>query len=187
MTAHGVAFPVAPQPFTILVALVRGDVHQGADSWRAPRGFEHVDRAHHVGGKGFHGLCVGQAHQGLRSHVEDHFGLVLLKHAQQVFQISHIAQMGSRKPWSHLGGFEQARIRGWFQRIAHHFRPQRLQPEADPAALEAGVACNKNAPAAPERGIHGHIFQGALPLVHMSSSCTLSRKVSMGCQKPGCW
>ncbi len=37
------------------------------------------------------------------------------------------------------------------------------------------------------RGQHHHTFHGAEPAFHIESSRTLSRSVSMHCQKPSCW
>jgi hypothetical protein len=38
----------------------------------------------------------------------------------------------------------------------------------------------------PESSVHFHTFHGACPDCHKSSRCTLSRKVSIGCQKSLC-
>jgi len=70
---------------------------------------------------------------------------------------------------------------------AGDLRAELQQPQGQPAALEAGVAREQNAPPTPEGRIRGHQrFQGALPFSHSSSRCTRSRRVSIGCQKPWC-
>src|SRR4030095_12497355 len=59
---------------------------------------------------------------------------------------------------------------------------ERLQPQAEPGALEAGVAGDEDAAVAPEA--QAQPFQGGDAPAHSSSSARRSRMVSMGCQKP---
>src|SRR4029453_5074851 len=59
---------------------------------------------------------------------------------------------------------------------------QLLQPQAEPGALEAGVAGPEDAAVAPEA--QAQTFQGGDAPVQSSSSKRRSRMVSMGCQKP---
>jgi len=184
MAPHGVVLAIAPDPFAVLVALVRGDIDQGANARCAAHGLEHVDRAHHIGRKGVHGFGVGEAHQGLGRHVEDDLRAMLLEYPLQMIQIPDISQMRRGQAIAHSRALEEAGFRGRRQGVADHLGAHGLEPEGHPAPLEARVPREENAFAAPKSRIHGHIFQGALPLAHMSSSWTLSRSVSMGCQKP---
>src|SRR5262249_41337024 len=71
------------------------------------------------------------------------------------------------------------------ERIACHLRAERLQPEAEPAALEAGMPGHEDGLALPEAGVY-QIFHGAFPELHRSSRLFLSRSVSIGRQKPWC-
>ena len=64
--------------------------------------------------------------------------------------------------------------------------PNCCKPQGQPTAFETGVAGWENALARPEYRVHCHTFQEPDPLAHSSSKRTLSRKVSMGCQKPSC-
>lgn len=78
--------------------------------------------------------------------------------------------------------------RGGRQRHAGDPRPQALQPEREPAALETGVAGEEDAAVAIDL-VERHdsqTFHGALPPTHSSSNWILSRKVSIGSQKPAC-
>ena len=80
---------------------------------------------------------------------------------------------------------EQVGFRFGLQGVGPHLRPQLLQPQQQPAALEAGVTGEQHPPTSPERGIqHHHTFQGAFASAQSSSRCTRSRSVSIGCQKP---
>ena len=74
-TAQMVGFTVAPDPFVVAVALVRGDHDHGPHRRAGPHGFQHVHGAEHIGLKGACGVLVGFAHQGLGRQVEDHLGL----------------------------------------------------------------------------------------------------------------
>ena len=65
-------------------------------------------------------------------------------------------------------------------------RAQALQPQRQPASLEAGVAGEKDFFPTPEFRFHVQTFQGALPELHKASRWFLSRSVSIGCQKPSC-
>ena len=62
------------------------------------------------------------------------------------------------------------------------------QPQHQPRALESGVASDQHASTRIDvaEQTQGHTFQGALPDCQSSSSLVLSRKVSIGCQKPRC-
>src|SRR5438034_11843845 len=74
---------------------------------------------------------------------------------------------------------------GWrIERVAMHFSAHVSQPKRQPATLKPGMPGKKNPLAFPKAGIHYHTFQGALPEAHSSSRWFLSRRVSMGCQKP---
>lgn len=85
------------------------------------------------------------------------------------------------------GRIEHAGLGRWAQCVARDGCAELFQPEAQPAAFEAGMPGKKRTPAAPESLIRHHqTFQGALPRAHKSSSWFLSRNVSIGCQKPLC-
>ena len=74
---QGLVFPVAPDPFVVVVHLVRGDVEHAPNAVREPHAFHDVDRPHHVGFIGVHRINVTVPHDGLRRHVDDDFGLYL--------------------------------------------------------------------------------------------------------------
>ena len=65
---------------------------------------------------------------------------------------------------------EQAGIGGGLQRIAGDFGTQALQPQRQPAALEAGWPVRKTRLPRQKCRVHCQTFQGALPLAHSSSS-----------------
>ena len=72
-----------------------------------------------------------------------------------------------------VGDVEQRRRGQRCQRNAAYRCAHRLQPQRQPAPLEAGVAGQQDASALPERGlgpgIHAQVFHGALPEAHSSS------------------
>ncbi len=60
-----------------------------------------------------------------------------------------------------------------------------LQPQAEPTALEAGMTRDEDAAPPPESRAH-QVFHGASPRCQRSSSMILSRRLSIGRQKPVC-
>jgi ATP-dependent helicase IRC3 len=67
---------------------------------------------------------------------------------------------------------------------ARHARAHRLEPEREPAALEAGVPGQEDAAAAPEGALYSHSFQGGVPDSHSSCRWRMSRTVSTAYQNP---
>ena len=63
--AHGVYFAAAQPRFPVLIALVAGDIDGHPDAGGMPHGFQHIHRAHDIGGISQPRLLVGEAHQGL--------------------------------------------------------------------------------------------------------------------------
>ena len=74
------------------------------------------------------------------------------------------------------------------QREPGNLSPERVQPQAQPAALESGVAGYQHptSTVGVSEACQFQHFHGALPLLQSSSSRFLSRSVSIGCQKPEC-
>src|SRR5450756_3067261 len=78
--------------------------------------------------------------------------------------------------------------------VSGYLRPQQKQPLRQPGTLEPCEPRDEDAPVglvAVEQLIHSRLrhfqtFQGACPSDHSVSSKFLSRRVSMGCQKPSC-
>ena len=188
--AHGFVFAVGPDPFAVVVALVGGDVDHGLDAGRLAHRFQQVDRAHDVDGVGFHRRGVGVAHQRLGGQMQHDVGPRSLHGAGQCLGVAQVGEGMAGKAGLKPCDREEIRLGRRRQRIAMHFRAHVGQPQAQPAALEAGVAGHEDALAAPEFPLvghaHGQVFQGALPEVQRSSSRFFSRSVSIGCQNPSC-
>ena len=155
VAAHRLVFTVAPDPFAVLVALVGGDIDDGAHAAGRAGSFEHVHRAHHVGGVGGHRRAVRQAHQRLRRQVQHDLRLAALHGAAHGVEIADVAQ-GRLQAVGHPRLVEQAGRGGRCQRQALHLGAQRLQPQGQPTALEAGVTGEEDALAVPEVWGHGH-------------------------------
>ena len=68
--------------------------------------------------------------------------------------------------------------------VPDHFGAQALEPQAQPAALEAGVPGHEHSARAPERRVGYHVFHGACPVAQRSSRWFLSRSVSIAYQNP---
>ena len=99
------------------------------------------------------------------------------------------------KPGVERGGFEEAGIGRRGEGVAVNLGPEAGEGQAEPAAHETGVAGDEYPPAGPEAVIYAdsrhssvrQVYQGASPLSHSSFRSSISRGVSMHCQKPGCW
>jgi hypothetical protein len=60
------------QPFPVFIAFVGGDDHNGACVPALAHGLKHMAGSHDIGGEGFDWYIIGEANQGLGSHVENH-------------------------------------------------------------------------------------------------------------------
>ena len=125
-------------------------------------------------------IGIGSAHQRLRGEVEDQLGPGGGDRVLERSRVANVAlDMGDQLGEARLG--EEARV-GRGKREAGDVGAELVQPQRQPAALEAGMTGDQHAAAAPGIAFHQH-FHGA-PLAHNSSRWTLSRSVSIGCQKP---
>ena len=124
--------------------------------------------AHDVSGICLDRILVRVAHQRLRRHVDDDFGLVLGKDGLQLGQIADVAD-DTGHALGHFRHLEQAGVGGGRQGVTRDLRTHGLQPQAEPAAFETGVPGQQDALAVPKGGVHGQTFQGALPDCHSSS------------------
>src|SRR5579871_555855 len=50
VAAHRLVFPIAPNPFAVLITLVGSDIDDGLDTRRIPHGFQQMHGTHDVGG-----------------------------------------------------------------------------------------------------------------------------------------
>ena len=181
-------FPVAPLPLIVMVNLVGGDVQKAFYALAAPDTFKNVDRSHNIGLVGIGRVFVAVPDNGLSRQVEHDLRLRRLKSSLQFSQVPNVAD--DRGHFSlQAGKFKQVGICGGLQRVAGHFCTGLHQDAAQPGALEAGVAGNKDPFASVEIKVNifhfsSQIFQGAFPVAQSFSSFSFSRTVSMHCQKP---
>ena len=118
--------------------------------------------------------------------MEDDIGLGFLHGFVQFFPV---ADVGDDRP--HLvgdaGQFVEIRLSRRPQGITGDLRSHIRQPQGKPGAFETGMARHEDLSAPPKITVQSvHTFQGALPLCQYFSNATLSRNVSIGCQKPRC-
>ncbi len=128
-----------------------------------PLNIGHVDRVERRGAilqrgveplVGLDRLVVGVAHQGLRREMKDDLGLCRQKRALQQFAVQQIADAVSRKAFGNARRLEQTGIGRGRECIAMNLGAQPLQPQRQPAALEAGVAGQEDGLALPELRAH---------------------------------
>lgn len=187
--AEAVDLAIAPGPFLVGVDLVGGHHDDRGDAVRGAQRLEQMGRAHDVGGVGADRIGEGVAHQRLGGEVEDDLGPRGGDRVREPGRVAHVGHAAVDIVGEANGG-EEVRVGRRRQRIAGDAGAQARQPQAEPAADEAGVTRDEHPAVAPETIIYAdsrHSFQvcqGAWPRFHMSLSSCISRKVSMHCQKP---
>ena len=77
IATHGFVFTIAPELFTVLVALIGGDHHHDLHTVGHPGCLHDMDGAHDIGFVGLYGDLIAETHQGLGCQMEDHLRLVL--------------------------------------------------------------------------------------------------------------
>ena len=161
MSPHRVVFPVSPYPFIVFIALVARDVDHHARLAELPQRLQEMNGPHDVGGVGFDGILVAAAHDGLSSHVNDNIGSALGYRRLQAREVANVRANGADGVCD-LRLFEQARL-GWrVERVSGHVGSESIQPQREPASLEAGMSGEEHFAASPERTVrHGCLF---LPL-----------------------
>jgi hypothetical protein len=192
VAAEWIGLAVGPDPLLVLVALVGGDGDDGAHAGGSANGVEHAGSADDVGLERADGIFVRVADQRLSGEVEDDLGCELLHGAIQRDGVADIAAdvFDDR---TDAGHGEEIGLRRGIECVAAHAGAELREPESQPASFEPGVAGEEDSAALPGEGAAGagdsvgaiyHVFQGAFPVLHSSSSCWRSRRVSMACQKP---
>ena len=174
--------------FVVVVDLVGGDDEHALQGRPAAQRREQVGEAEDVDGDGLHRIGDGAAHQRLGGVMQYDFGIGGGHRRGDRLRRAQIAD-ARVEIGADAGEFEQRRVRLGRQGEAGCPRAEPPQPQRGPGALEAGVAGQQHAAAAPEIGrgerrAHAHVFHGARPDAQCASSRFLSRKVSIGCQKP---
>src|SRR6185369_11568566 len=194
---HRLVFPVSPDPLPVFVHLVSSDINHRLDRPAGSYRLQKMHGPHDVGCIGLHRNLVGVSYQRLGRHVNDDLRSCSQHLCFKPLRIPHIGddRMHQLPDMCH---FEKARTRRRLQSIPGNFRSQAMKPEGKPGAFETGMTGEKGLFSLPEIcrchllvfhplfAVCYHTFHGALPLVQSSSSCCLSRRVSIGCQNPLC-
>src|SRR5450830_831314 len=134
---------------------------------------------------GLHRIFIRKPHQGLSRHMNHNFGLRQRHCSLQTRQIANVSD-NRMHPLAYSSFDKKTRISRRCKGVASQFSTKTLQPQRKPASLKTGMPGQKNSPSTPKIRVHVQTFQGAPPRIQRSSSKFLSRKVSMGCQKPSC-
>src|SRR5690606_34253054 len=150
-------------------------------------GLEDGKRTHHVDAPGLARIPVRLTDERLRGEVEGGLRARACHGARQKAFVADAAAYGTTPA---IVGDCRARVQlgradGFRQRVSRGHGAQFLQPQREPGPLETRVSGQEDLASVPEFRCH-HVFQGALPRLHNSSRCCLSRRVSIGCQKPSC-
>jgi hypothetical protein len=157
VTTHRVVLAIAPDPFLVLVAFVAGHIDHDAGTLELAHRLEQIDRAHDVCRIGLNRLIVAVANHGLRRHVDDDVGIAFGERGLEVLEVANVTVNGA-DAFADARLLEEARL-GWrIERIAGDIGAQGVQPQAEPAALEAGVSGDEHLAILPERTIqHGQL------------------------------
>src|SRR5262249_10464430 len=89
-TAHGLVLAISPDPFSVRVALVAGDVHQNARLSKLPARAKPIYGRNGVGGVGFDRILVAATHDGLCSHMNDHVGTALGEGGLEPWKVANV-------------------------------------------------------------------------------------------------
>lgn len=130
-----------------------------------------MHRAEHIGGEGLDRLFVRQPNQRLRREMEDHLRPDPIDHALDRRQVADIGDVVIDQI-ADPRRLEQAWIGRRRQRQTRDLGPELMQPERQPATLEAGMAGDEDTPSLPagrpDRAAH-QTFHGASSRLHRSS------------------
>ena len=149
MPPHGLIFTVAPQPFAILVALVRRNRDDCLDRPDMASRLEHMHRPHDICRVGLQGLRIRLTHQGLRRHMKDNLGAECVHLRPQGLRVTDVNDMvlhALSNPRDRKQGGVRWRLQGNAANLCAHG----LQPQAEPATFKAGVPRDQDPPALPK-------------------------------------
>jgi hypothetical protein len=167
---------VAAVPYALSLEAVRVDPAELEEQVRPPDvGLERRERVAERG-----------RDERLRAEVEDGVDLLPDHGARQVGDV--LEASGDDGAAADRAAPDQLRLRVRVEDQDHDVGSELEESGHEPRAEEAGRAGDEDAPPGPaaERALraHAHTFHGARPEAHSSSSRRLSRRVSIGCQKP---
>jgi hypothetical protein len=188
VAAHRLVLPVPPLPLTVLVALVGGDDDRDPNAGARTHGVQDRDRAHDVDIKCLARFGERAAHERLCGHVDDDLWVGGGERRLHCGPVTHVGHRLASHPLTDSGQLVQRWIGRDVDGQAVDARAHGLEPQREPAALEAGVAGKEHTTPAPESGVDAafvyHERHGARPEAHSCSSSLRSRRVSIGCQNP---
>ncbi len=126
-------------------------------------------------------VAAGRAHDGLRTEVKDGVRLAAVDRALDVSEILEAA-VDHLRP-RNIAAAQQLGLRIGVLYQADHLGAARQKILDQPGTDHAGGSCDEDAPASPGVAHADHVFHGAVPEAHSSSSRRTSRTVSMHCQR----
>ena len=199
IAAHGFVFTIAPDLFTVLVALIGGN-HDHHPYTVCDTGSLHdVDGAHDIGLIGLNGNLVTETYQRLGCEVEDYLGLILGKDGLHFCSVANISAEISLDFPTYAREDIVILFRIGIQPYPDDLGSQFVEPDAEPRAFEACMSCDQDTlsfESTVENVYHSylmssdtgtersHFFQGARSSCRSLSRRFFSRMLSMHCQKP---
>src|SRR5260370_8574559 len=129
-SAHGLVFPIAPDPLASRVAFVTGDIDHRTVKLKLPHSFQNVNCDHYVRRVGLDWIFVATTNNGLCSHVENHVRPGIGKDLYEARQVAGVRKHG-RSRCCDVGLFEDTWLRWRSEGIPCYLCPNRSPPEED--------------------------------------------------------
>src|ERR1700687_1302353 len=139
MSAQRIRLAIWPDPFLILVALIRRDTYHGAHAGCLADGFHHMHSTHDVGAVCTYGVGVGAANDGLRRQMEDDLRGKFRHRGCKLGVIAHVAA-NIFNDLAHGCEGEHIRLGAGIEGVTSNMRAQLTEPECEPTALETGMS-----------------------------------------------
>src|SRR5574341_1731964 len=95
MSPQGIDLPISPSPFSVFVTLITRDVDHHTRLFGLSQRLQEIYRPHDIRRVRLDWILVTTTHNGLRSHVNDDFGLALGYRRFEPWEVANIAVNGS--------------------------------------------------------------------------------------------
>jgi hypothetical protein len=116
---------------------------------------------HHVRGISSDGILIPATHNRLRGHMNHHLGTALSYRRLEPLEIANVGVDRLHRTRD-SGLFEETRVGRWAERVSGYTGSEGIQPEEEPASLEAGMSGGKP---------RGHARRSGQALTLKAASC----------------